>query len=37
MAFSDAFAVVGVLLAIAAVLLLFASKMKATGGAAAAH
>ena len=37
MAFSDAFAVVGVLLAIAAVLLLFASKMKAAGGAAAAH
>jgi DHA2 family multidrug resistance protein len=37
MAFSDAFAVVGVLLAIAAVLLLFASKMKAPGGAAAAH
>jgi DHA2 family multidrug resistance protein len=37
MAFSDAFAVVGVLLAIAAVLLLFASKMKATGGTAAAH
>jgi DHA2 family multidrug resistance protein len=37
MAFSDAFAVVGALLAIAAVLLLFASKMKPTGGAAAAH
>jgi MFS transporter, DHA2 family, multidrug resistance protein len=37
MAFSDAFAVVGALLAIAAVLLLFAKKMKASGGAAGAH
>jgi MFS transporter, DHA2 family, multidrug resistance protein len=36
MAFSDAFAVIGVLLALAAVILLFASPMKG-GGAAGSH
>jgi DHA2 family multidrug resistance protein len=37
MGFSDAFAVIGVLLAVAAVALLFASKMKPAAGAAGAH
>jgi DHA2 family multidrug resistance protein len=37
MGFSDAFAVLGVVLALAAVALLFASKMKPSAGAAGAH
>jgi DHA2 family multidrug resistance protein len=37
MGFADAFAVIGVLLAVAAVALLFASKLKPAAGAAGAH
>jgi len=37
MGFSDTFAVIGVMLAIAAVLLLFAKKGNPGGGAAGAH
>jgi DHA2 family multidrug resistance protein len=37
MGFSDAFAVIGVLLALAAVALLFARKVSAAAGAAGAH
>jgi MFS transporter, DHA2 family, multidrug resistance protein len=37
MAFSDTFAVIGVMLAIAAIVLLFARKGEAAGGAAGAH
>jgi MFS transporter, DHA2 family, multidrug resistance protein len=37
MGFSDTFAVIGVMLAIAAVALLFARKAKAGAGASAAH
>ena len=37
MGFSDAFAVIGVLLAVAAIAVLFARKVRADGGGAGAH